>query len=275
MKKKNVAGILALFAGSIGVHRFYLGQVGLGLAYLFLVPFLVAKGFWLISLIGVLDAIIFFSMDRKDFDVKYNDGRQHNEWEERKRNRRRRNSPQRQEPKTHQQPNRRYETTMSKPKLSKSKSAAFLKEGIKKFKDYDYEAAIEDFEQALKNNPQHVATHFNLACAQSLMENKDKAFYHLDRAVALGFDDINAIKTRDHLAYIRIQPEFDHFEANGFRLAKQMKAKQVNDINNEPTIQSPPKSPDLLEQLHRLAQLKEKGLLTEQEFSTQKEKLLR
>jgi len=274
MKKKNVAGILALFAGYMGIHRFYLGQIGLGLAYMFLIPFFVAKGWWLVPLIGALDAIIFFSMDQRAFDIKYNGGSQQSEG--RNRSRRRQNfPPSRREPTSQQQNSSRYQTKKSMPKASKSKSAAFLKEGIKKFKDYDYEAAIEDFEQALKYDPQHVATHFNLACAQSLMENKDKAFYHLDRAVALGFDDTNAIKTRDHLAYIRIQPEFDQFEENDFRLAKQMKTKQEDGLAAEPKKQAPPQNADLLEQLHRLAQLKEKGLLTEQEFSTQKEKLLR
>jgi len=64
MKDKTLAGILALFFGWMGVHRFYLGQVGLGIVYLFLIP--VA---WLL---GIIDALAFFSMDQEEFDRKYN-----------------------------------------------------------------------------------------------------------------------------------------------------------------------------------------------------------
>ena len=147
-----------------------------------------------------------------------------------------------------------------------------MKTGKQKFKEYDYEGAIDDFDRALEVDPQNIAAHFNLACAHSLMEHKDKAFYHLDRAVALGFDDFNTIKTRDHLAYLRIQPEFLQFEANNFRLAKQLKAPKENLLDERPVEQ--PQQSDLLEQLQKLAKLKEKGLLTEEEFKVQKEKLL-
>ena len=34
MKDKNVAAILAFFLGGLGVHRFYLNQIGLGFVYL-------------------------------------------------------------------------------------------------------------------------------------------------------------------------------------------------------------------------------------------------
>ena len=64
------------------------------------------------------------------------------------------------------------------------------------------------------------------------------------------------------------------FEANGFRLAKQLNTPQENLLDK----QAPPQQAgqaDLLDQLQKLAKLKEKGLLTEEEFRVQKEKLLR
>ena len=67
MKDKNVAGILALFFGSIGVHRFYVGQVGLGILYILLFPF-----FGLSFFLSLIDAIVFFSQDKDAFDLKYN-----------------------------------------------------------------------------------------------------------------------------------------------------------------------------------------------------------
>lgn len=275
MKKKNIAGVLALFAGYIGLHRFYLGQVGLGIAYIFLIPILVASGMWFMSFLGLLDAVLFFTMDRDAFDAKYNK----DYFEDRQRPRHRTKRAKERDAKRSKRTTKgttddRHKTSLKKMKPSRAKSTAFLKEGISKFKDYDFEGAIVDFENALKHDPQHIATHFNLACAHSLMENKDKAFYHLDRAVALGFDDFNTIKTRDHLAYIRIQKEFEQFESNGFRLAKQLKTPQEDLLNKQPTAKPTAENTALLEQLQRLATLKEKGLLTEAEFSAQKEKLL-
>jgi len=219
---------------------------------------------------------LFFTMDRDAFDAKYNKDyiEQGSRTEQRTKRAKERNRRYRKTKKNDARREQGHQTSLKKMKPSKAKSTAFLKEGIKKFKEYDFEGAIVDFEKALKNDPQHVATHFNLACAQSLMENKDKAFYHLDRAVALGFNDFNAIKTRDHLAFIRIQPEFDLFENNGFRLAKQLKTPQEDLLSSQPTTEKTTQNSDLLDQLQRLASLKEKGLLTEAEFSAQKEKLL-
>lgn len=285
MKKKNIAGILAFLGGFLGLHRFYLGQIGLGIAYLFLVPSVAATSGFLAFLMFIpfIDAIRFFTMDQRAFDEKYN--KRYIEEEDYYSDRRER--PRRAERKRYDYQKERTARARTAPKYEqpKSKKAAAnkaknntaLKEGIKKFKDYDYEGAIEDFEKALQFDPQHIATHFNLACAYSLIENKDKSFYHLDRAVALGFTDFETIKTRDHLAYIRIQDEFLQFESNGFRLAQQLDAPQddlLSSQNKTATSQAPLQN-DLLEQLHKLAQLKEKGLLTEEEFSAQKERLLR
>ena len=67
MKDKNVAALFALFFGIFGIHRFYLGQVGRGILYLMFFWF-----FGITAIIGLIDAIIFFSMDNDEFDYKYN-----------------------------------------------------------------------------------------------------------------------------------------------------------------------------------------------------------
>lgn len=65
-KNKVVAAILALLVGFIGIHRFYLRQVGLGILYL------------LFSLTGIsgivafIDFIMFLVMSKSEFDSKYN-----------------------------------------------------------------------------------------------------------------------------------------------------------------------------------------------------------
>ena len=69
--------------------------------------------------------------------------------------------------------------------------------GVTKYKDYDYEGAIEDFKKALKIESNDIPTHFNIACAYSLTEEKDLAYQHIDYAVQLGFKDFEKIKTHD------------------------------------------------------------------------------
>ena len=135
--------------------------------------------------------------------------------------------------------------------------------GLAKFKEYDYDGAIEDFEKALTISPDDNAIHFNLAAAYSLTENKEKAFQHLDKAVRLGFKHFDKIDNHDALAFLRIQPEYDDFKESGYRLAKgAIKKKNVG------------LDAGLLEQLNRLQDLRERGVLTEAEFETQKGKLL-
>lgn len=65
MKNKNVAGLLALFLGGLGIHKFYLGKIGTGILYLLFswtgIP----------TIIGWVESIIYFTSDEQDFAAKY------------------------------------------------------------------------------------------------------------------------------------------------------------------------------------------------------------
>ncbi len=65
MKDKNTAGILALLLGGIGIHRFYLGQNGLGILYLLFCWTLIP------TVVGVIDAFFFWFMSKDKFNRKY------------------------------------------------------------------------------------------------------------------------------------------------------------------------------------------------------------
>ncbi len=64
-KNKIVAGILALLLGGIGVHKFYLGQIGMGvLCILFCwtgIP----------ALIAFIEGIIILCSNTENFELKY------------------------------------------------------------------------------------------------------------------------------------------------------------------------------------------------------------
>lgn len=66
MKDKSTAAILALFLGTIGVHKFYLGRIGAGVAYMIF-------SFTLIpALLGVIDFFVLALMDPDEFNRRYN-----------------------------------------------------------------------------------------------------------------------------------------------------------------------------------------------------------
>ena len=283
MKDKNLAAVLAFFGGAVGLHRFYLGQIGLGILYFFIPPISV--------FLGVIDAISFLSMDQSAFDAKYNKDEQRAADptpggrpltdRERRHQQRQQERARRERMRADQRATRRG--TSAPPPRSRTAAAPTLdghaerQAGLRYFKDFEYDRAIIAFDRALQKNPRDVASHFNIACSYSCEEEADKAFYHLDRAIALGFTDFERIRTHDSLAFLRVQPTFQAFEENGYRLAPDLSAEEVvleNPIREEALVELPEINDDLLEQLQRLATLREKGLLTEGEFATQKKRLL-
>ena len=66
MKSKTTAILLSFFLEGLGVHRFYLGQIGLGFLYLIF--------FWTFIplFVSLIDFIVFLAMSDQEFDKKYN-----------------------------------------------------------------------------------------------------------------------------------------------------------------------------------------------------------
>lgn len=64
-KNKLAAALLAFFLGCIGVHKFYLGQIGLGFIYLIFCWTLIP------TIIAFIEFIIFLTMSDESFNRKY------------------------------------------------------------------------------------------------------------------------------------------------------------------------------------------------------------
>ena len=63
-KSKMAAGILAILLGDLGVHKFYMGNIGMGILYLVFcwtgVP----------AIIGLIEGIVYLTSSRYDFEMK-------------------------------------------------------------------------------------------------------------------------------------------------------------------------------------------------------------
>lgn len=64
-KSKLAAALFALFLGSFGIHKFYLGRIGLGILYLLFCWTFIP------SVLGFIDAVLLLIMSDEDFNVKY------------------------------------------------------------------------------------------------------------------------------------------------------------------------------------------------------------
>ncbi len=64
-RSRVVAALLAIFLGSFGLHKFYLGKAMWGLIYLFF--------FWsfISGILGVIEGIMYLLMTDKEFESKY------------------------------------------------------------------------------------------------------------------------------------------------------------------------------------------------------------
>jgi len=238
---------MALFGGMFGIHKFYLNQAGPGIMYLVLF-FVFAKFLPISFVLGVFDALRLFMMTDREFDRKYNGGKE----SQRGRRSSRKGSRQSRSPVSNN---------------TRQRANPFKKSGIRKYKEYDLDDAIIDFNKGLEIEPNDLALHFNIACAYSLTEQKDLGFSHLSRAVELGFKDFEKIQSHDDLAFLRIQPEFEGFKASGYR--------QDGKTNEEEGAAPEQKDDRLLARLNKLKELREKGMITETDYKVETKKILR
>ena len=64
VKSRVTAGVLGILLGGLGIHKFYLGKVGLGVVYLLF--------FWTYvpAIIGLVEGIIYLTQSDQDFAAK-------------------------------------------------------------------------------------------------------------------------------------------------------------------------------------------------------------
>jgi TM2 domain-containing membrane protein YozV len=261
MRSRTTAALLALFGGVFGMHFFYLGRIGLGIMS---VIFTFSVGLAPVAaIIGFVNFLILLGMSDAEFMKRYNrdqwrDSKRkqyqeenHEQWQ-REEEERRRKYEQNREARERMRPT---PQSMAAVRPDVSQKENLKQSGLKKYKEFDYDGAIEDFGKTIALDNKDIAVHWNLACLYSLTEQKELAFYHLQIATELGYKDYEKIRTHDALSYLRVQPEFMEFAQNNFRMTESMEHS------------------DILQQLKDLTAKRAKGLLTEREFAERAKEL--
>lgn len=65
IKNKMVAALLAIFLGGLGIHKFYLGKIPLGILYLLLC------WTWIPSVVGFIEGIVYLCSNDENFQLKH------------------------------------------------------------------------------------------------------------------------------------------------------------------------------------------------------------
>ena len=254
-KNKLVAGILAIFLGVFGIHRFYLGQRFRGVLYFVLSFFgliaTIEEGVPLIAVMGLIafiDAVLFFVMPQADFDLRYNS----------------------QAAGKKKLPKRLKIRELSRIQKSEKSLFAPIKAAINKYEKSDYHGAIQSFDKILASDRENIIAHYYLACCFSIMRDKEDAFFHLSKAVEYGFDDFDRIDEDGALHYLRSLDEYEVFVNNNYTPIATLPSPQPNLLDDSDKF-----NPEILEKIEILGDLMDKGELSKEEFELEKRKILR
>lgn len=135
-----------------------------------------------------------------------------------------------------------------------------IKKGDKLVRAHRYEEAIDLYTSALTYSNQAPNTHFKLAKLFSIEKDINKSLKHLELALEQGFNNFEEINHNINLSYVRNTTKFQQFVDNGYKL-KTIKAIETKPFNK-------------IEELQKLIELHEKGVLTKNEFDIEKKKIL-
>ena len=147
-------------------------------------------------------------------------------------------------------------TPVIKNEFNKKASSLSLK-ASKKFEEGKYAEAGGILQVALELEPKSPTLHFNLATVYSEVNYKNEAYFHLSKSIENGYKNLENIRTNNHLNWLRQQPDYISFVRNGYKIVETSKTES-----------------NYLDELKELANLKELGVLTEEEFLKKKTEIL-
>jgi len=260
-KSKNVAAVLALLLGMFGAHRFYLGKKFLGMvnfaAFIIIMFATIEEGpdagifFAVLAILSVVESVLLFVMPQVEFDAKYNSGI----------------------PSSSKAAKREAKAQKKKssdtPLGRKSRGNHLIKDGFIAYRGGEYDQARKYFEDALQYDYNDPQTHFMLACCYSLSKDSKQAYFHLASAVDFGFQEFEEIYHNEALTWLRSQPDFDFFVQNGYRQVVHLSAPKPDLLEEKSYYDM-----TLLDRIADLGELLERGVITKEDFESQKKELL-
>lgn len=102
----------------------------------------------------------------------------------------------------------------------KSPAYKFKSKGLSFLKNFDIPEALEALLKAQELDPDDPEVYFHLACVYSNIEDVNKGYVHLKKAVEAGLTNHESILNHDMLAFLRIQDEFEKFQKSGYKAFK-------------------------------------------------------
>ena len=258
-KSKKIASILALTLGLVGVHRFYLGRKFWGIvnfAGFFISMLILIEGQfpWFLIAIGMLsivESVLFSVMPQKEFDAKYNSGMPST----------------RKEKKAAKAEQKRK--TPDATQTRKSRGNLIIKDAFIAYRSGNFDMARKYFEDALQYDYNDPHTHFMLACCHSIARDSKQAYFHLASAVDFGFQEFEEIYHNEAMAWLRSQPDFDLFVKNGYRQVAYLTPAQPDLLESKSYYDT-----TVLDRIADLGELLERGVITRDDFESQKKELL-
>lgn len=131
------------------------------------------------------------------------------------------------------------------------------KEAIELYTEGKYAESLKVTEDILLISPSNPYALANASRVCSILRDKNGAFTYLQRAVEASHPAINKLLESSDFDYIKSLPDYTEFIRNGF------KRPLDNSVSS------------MADELEKLASLKDRGVLTEEEFQIQKQKILK
>jgi len=245
--------VFAVTLGAFGVHRFTLGQWQFGLLHVFLMIVSLANFQdvlgdtpWtsLSALLGYGTAVWWWRMSNEEFAERYLEIAEE------------------------EVPGRYLngKTTVHPKVKSRRERRKMLASAKTCYETFDLQGAAELYEAALDLDLSDGDARVLAARCYSVLEDEESAYRHLRKAVQLEADNLGLIESDESFAWLRTRPDFQLRKSSGYAAVSPA----------PPVLQElPTPQPDILSQLQQLGDLRERGLLDEQEFVREKRKLFR
>jgi len=255
--RRKMAIVFAVALGWCGVHRFTLGQWQWGLAHIFMmvgsIIIVEELGFngnpWmtLSTVVAYYTAFRWWRMSNEEFADEYL------------------------EPVEEEVESKYLKgTATAHPKVISGKARRKILASAKTlYNQFDYQGAAELYEDALDMDLSDGDSRVLAARCYSLLEDAEASYRHLRKAVLLKANNLDIISKDEGFAWLRTQEDYTRRRRAGYGPVEPIEANSMT----PPAL--PPRQDNILERLEKLGELKERGLLDDDEFIREKKRLLR